>query len=113
MRLTIVGFLPPISTMTGLGNSLREVLVEVEADLERAGEDDAVDAVVLLELGADGLARARHHVEDAVRAGRRRASTRRASRPSSGASLRRLVHDRVAGDERAARRAARRAPTGS
>ena len=41
-----------------LREALGEVLVQVEADLERAGEEDAVDAVVLLELGADRLARA-------------------------------------------------------
>ena len=42
-----------------LREALGELLVEVEANLERAGEEDAVDAVVLLELGADRLARAR------------------------------------------------------
>ena len=44
----------------------REVAEQLEADLVRAGEHDAVDARVVLELVADGVARAHDEVEHAV-----------------------------------------------
>src|SRR5207244_4309782 len=65
-----------------------EILVEVEADFERAGEDDPVDAVVLLELRTDRRAGAHDHVEHAVgdaRVAHRLRPWRAAPRTPSGA----------------------------
>ena len=67
LRDTIAGFLPPISTMHGRGHVRRERVEQPHPDLVRAGEDDAVDARVILERLADGLARTHDQVDDAGR----------------------------------------------
>src|SRR5439155_19032018 len=83
-----------------LGEPSREVLVEVEPDLEAAGEDDPVDAVVLLELRADLLTGTHDQVEDPVGdaaiAHRLEEALTADRRVGAG-----LVDDRVAGHERA------------
>ena len=67
LRDTIAGFLPPISTMHGRGHAFENAVEELHPDLVRAGEDDAVDAGVILERLADRLARAHDEVDDALR----------------------------------------------
>ena len=89
--------------MSGRGTRPRRVVADqVHADVLRSGEHDAVDVGVLDQLLAGGAAAAGDEVEDAGRDARFRhhfvqlvAEERRGRR--------RLEHDGVAGDERAAR----------
>ena len=98
------GFLPPISMISGRGTA-RAALSRIRRmpDFLRSGEHDAVHARVVDELLAGGPAAAGDEVEDAGRNSRRghhlvqRVAEQRRGR-------RRLEHDGVAGDQRAAGR---------
>ena len=82
----------------------RVVANQLHPDVVRAGEHDAVDAVVVDQFLTDRAAAARDEVEDALRdAGL--VHDFGEPKPHVGRVGRRLEHDRVAGDERAPRRA--------
>ena len=92
--------------MHGRGYFWREGPEEVHADLVGAGEDDAVDPVVLAQLRPDAVARAHDQVEDAGRHARVAVGLHQgdaAHRAGAG----RLEDDRVAGQHGRRRRACR------
>ncbi len=99
----MAGFLPPISTTTGLGNRLLNVLkIELKPISNEPVKSRPSIALVLLQLRADRAARAGDHVEDAARQAGQVRDLGQLDAAQRGIA-RGLVDDRVAGHERAAR----------